>query len=336
MAQIISDISRLNLSEWDSFVERHPRGTVFQLSGMMEVYSATHGNEPLALCAMKDGCIIGVLLASIMTNGKGPIRLLTKRSIIIGGPLVENDDPVITQQLMQVYNRIMRRKGVIYSQIRPVYDSDVLTNQLQPLGYQRVGHYNLTLNLDVAEETMFGNLHKERKRNIAQAEKAGLMFQEVSSENDVNEITSLIEQTYKRKGVPMGYADIFLTARTHLPGVVRFFGAYLDGKMIAGQVRLCYKDLVYAWFAGSDEAYLKKRPNDYLLWHVILWSHRNNYKLFDFGGGGEPGVPYGVRDYKLKFGCDIADYGRLEKHHRPISYWAGAMAYKLYHRIKGK
>ena len=139
----------------------------------------------------------------------------------------------------------------------------------------------------------------------------------------------LIVKTYKRKNVPMSYEDIFLQTKATLANNVHYFAAYCGDTMVAGQVRLCYKNLVYAWFAGSDDTYFKMRPNDFLMWNVIVWAHRNGYKYFDFGGGGEPGVPYGVRDYKMKYGCEIADYGRYIFKHRPLTYYLGKMGVKL-------
>ena len=51
--------------------------------------------------------------------------------------------------------------------------------------------------------------------------------------------------------------------------------------------------------------------------------------VFDFGGGGEPGVPYGVRDYKLKYGCDIHDFGRFLCIHNSFVYRIGKTAISL-------
>ena len=37
-----------------------------------------------------------------------------------------------------------------------------------------------------------------------------------------------------------------------------------------------------------------------------------------FGGAGKPDKPYGVRDYKLKFGGQLVNWGRFEKVHKPF------------------
>lgn len=336
MISIVTNIEEINRVEWSNFVLNHPQGNIFQTPEMYDLYKVTNNYTPIVFVAINESKIVGVLLATIIVNGKSVINYLTKRSIITGGPLVLNNDDQITSLLIDAYNRYAKKYNVIYSQVRPIYNSDEIFSLLIKKGYKRNGHYNLMLDLTQTYDTLYSNLHKERKRNINQAEKAGLLFKEIYSDNDIQEISNLIVSTYKRKGVPLGYDDMFIKSKQILPNSVRFFAAYYDGKMIGGQIRLCYKDLVYAWFAGSDDEYLKKRPNDFLLWNVIKWSQENQYSIFDFGGGGEPGVPYGVRDYKLKYGCQMYDFGRLELHHKPLLYWLASTAYKLFHKIKGK
>ena len=70
------------------------------------------------------------------------------------------------------------------------------------------------------------------------------------------------------------------------------------------------------------------------MWNVILWSKENNYKVFDFGGAGKPKIPYGVRDYKLKFGGELVNYGRYEKEHKKILMLLGRLAFKFYKLFK--
>ena len=336
MISIVTDVDEINRVEWSNFVLNHPQGNIFQTPEMYDLYKVTNNYTPIVFVAINDSKIVGVLLATIIVNGKSLLSSLTKRSIITGGPIAIDNNIEITHLLIDAYNKCAKKHNVIYTQIRPIYESKDIFNQLIAKGYCRNGHYNLMLDLTQTYDAIYSNLHKERKRNINQAEKAGLEFKKIDSDNDIQEISRLIVSTYKRKGVPLGYDDMFIKSKQLLPNSVRFFAAYDEGKMIGGQIRLCYKDLVYAWFAGSDDEYLKKRPNDFLLWNVIKWSQESGYSIFDFGGGGEPGVPYGVRDYKLKYGCQMYDFGRLEYHHKPLLYWMASTAYKLFHKIKGK
>ncbi len=301
----------------------------------MQVYECTLNNRPILIAAKKQGRIVGVLLATVITNGNSIAKHLTARSIITGGPIVANDNPGIARLLIEEYKRHLPYY-VIYTEIRPIFDLDGISGVLQGNGYVRKGHFNILLRINRSKKELWNGLHKERRRNIGQAQKAGLQFKVVRSVEERLKIVKLLEQTYHRKHVPFAGSSLFEHLTDIMPENVHFFAAYYNGKMVAGQIRLGYKKLLYAWYAGSDEDYFKLRPNDFLMWNVICWGQKNGYNIFDFGGGGEPDKPYGVRDYKLKYGCEMFDYGRYVLAHRPVSYWMAAKAYALYHKIKGK
>ena len=343
-----------DMNEWRQFVAQHPQGTIFHTPEMYKVYEQTKRQQPLVVSVSKEGKIRGLLMAVIQWNVGEMVRPLTARSIIMGGPLAENNNPEIVRELMQAYQKRLPAY-VIYSEVRPIYEMERVTvNGLKDEGisglgdegikglkdegltvngeWKRVGHYNLALQVDKSVEELWNGMHKERRRNIGQAQKAGLRFEEVRTEAGRRAIITLLQKTYARKHIPMADESLFAHLTKIMPKHVHFFAAYYEDKMIAGQIRLGYKDLLYAWYAGSDEAYFKMRPNDFLMWHVILWAHEKGYSRFDFGGGGEPGKPYGVRDYKLKYGCEMKDMGRWLCVHRPLAYQLGVIGVNLMRR----
>lgn len=336
MALKVLKYKQINQEKWAEFVKTHPQGNVFQTPEMYEVYLRTEHTMPVVLAVAENSEIVGILLAQVLTNEDGFTSWLTARSIIIGGPLVKDGREDILKYLIEVYKCSLPKK-VIYSEIRPIYDLADIASALRFAQWKRKGHYNLLMSLEKPQEMLFNQMHKERRRNVNQAIKTGLVFKEVTEKEDVRAIVELIRKTYERKHVPISYLGIFEEVHRQMKQYAHFFASYTpEGIMIAGEVRLCYKELIYAWFAGSDEAYFKLRPNDFTMWHVICWGAAHGFKLLDFGGGGEPGVPYGVRDYKLKYGCEMYDFGRYVYAHRPIALWVGTIVYKMYHKIKGK
>lgn len=319
--------SNIPKKAWADFVQNHPLGSIFQTPEMFDVYQQTSHNEPIAIAAFEREKIKGVLVATVISNGNLLSKPITARSIIIGGPLVDNA-PEVFQFLLKEFHHHLPWY-VVYSEIRPVFDFGKDSICLIGCGFKRIGHYNLLMDISVSKEVLWERMHKERRRNVLHAEKVGLQFREVVELKEIGNIIELIEQTYKRKRVPLSYSDIFSHVKSILRDYVHFFAAYYEGRMVAGQVRLCYGPLVYAWFAGSDDLYFKLRPNDFLMWNVICWAHDQAFQVFDFGGGGEPGVPYGVRDYKLKYGCEMYDYGRYQKVHHPIVFQLGKWGVQL-------
>lgn len=313
---------------WGSFVRGHPSGSVFQTKEMYDLFRQAGHNQSLAIAVMNDRAILGVLLAVIVSNGPVITRAFTSRSIVIGGPLAEDNDPTIIDLLFFEYKRRLPRY-VVYTEIRPIFDPQGISGTLLDLGYNRIGHYNLLMNITPDAPDLWNRMHKERRRNVRKAQEYGLEFKEVVAQQEINVIIALILKTYKRKRVPISSTDALKKANLFLCGSVRYFAAFYKGEMIAGQIRLYYNDLAYAWYAGSDEKHFKMYPNDFLMWNVICWSHEHGYRVFDFGGGGEPGVPYGVRDYKLKYGCDMHDYGRFLCIHHSFIYKMGKTAISL-------
>lgn len=334
MQQIITQYELIDKQSWSNFVKSHPQGNVFQTPEMYQVYQHAQNITPYIVAVVNNGQVEGILLAQWMSNGNKLAQWITSRSIISGGPLAKDNDPTIIDLLLKAYNKLLPIK-TIYSEIRPIYDSAALFEYLSTRKWIRKGHYNILLSLNKDEETLYNQMHKERKRNVQTAIKNGLTFQEVTTHEEIKNVVALIQQTYARKHVPISYLDMFDQVLDIMGDYAHFIACYTsDGKMIGGQVRLCYKEMIYAWFAGSDEAYFKQRPNDFLMWNAILWAKSKGYEVFDFGGGGEPGVEYGVRDYKMKYGCEIFDFGRMLYTHRPLTYFLAQTAYKLYHKLK--
>ncbi len=97
---------------------------------------------------------------------------------------------------------------------------------------------------------------------------------------------------------------------------------------------LSYKKCIFDNYAGSYLTHYNKYPNDLIPWEVFLWGKRNDYRVFDFGGAGKPDIPYGVREYKKKFGGEIVNYGRYEKIHSRFIYLMAKQGFKFWQKIK--
>jgi lipid II:glycine glycyltransferase (peptidoglycan interpeptide bridge formation enzyme) len=328
--EVESQIQKIDKKEWAEFVLKHPNGNIFQTPEMYEVYQNTPKFTPIILIAKdKENKIVGCLMSVIQKDYIGIIGEFTARSIVVGGPLAENNNTEILELLLQIYNKIVSAKA-IYSQFRNLFDMKNYRMPFEKNGYKLEEHLDILINLRKTELELEEQLHKERKRNISQALKEGLTFKVLDDDVNIKNVILLLKKTYNRVKVPFNYEKLFFNSYFILNDNVKFFGAFCQGKMIAGQVRLCYKNTVYAWYSGSDSDYFQKRPNDFLLWNVILWSKENNFNVFDFGGAGKPDVPYGVRNYKLKFGGELVNYGRYQKEHKRLLMLIGKIALNLF------
>ena len=96
------DYNSIDTKEWSDFVKNHPWGTIFQTPEMYKVYEHTSHNKPFVVAASKEGKLVGVLLAVIITNGNKLLKPITARSIIVGGPLVKDNNPDIAGDFLVI------------------------------------------------------------------------------------------------------------------------------------------------------------------------------------------------------------------------------------------
>jgi dTDP-D-glucose 4,6-dehydratase len=70
--------------------------------------------------------------------------------------------------------------------------------------------------------------------------------------------------------------------------------------------------------------------NELLKWHILHWGAENGYRVYDFGGAGKPDEPYGVRDFKAKFGGELVNFGRNICIHAPTRLKLSQAGYRLF------
>jgi lipid II:glycine glycyltransferase (peptidoglycan interpeptide bridge formation enzyme) len=322
--------------KWSDFVLNHPKGTIFQTPEMFDVLAATKNNEPGLVAAVdSDGRPVGLMVYTIQEESGGLLGRLSARSIVRGGPLALDDNKEIIQSLINHYNKHVKPKA-IYTQYRNFWDQEKEIELFKKNGFKYEEHLNILVNLEKSEDELWKDVHSKRRNEIRRARKEGTTARELTTHEELETSYRILNDVYTRAKLPLHDKTMFdaATKILHPKGMIRFFGAINGGKIIGTIVVLCYKQRVFDWYAGSYREHYNKYPNDLLPWEVFLWGKKNGYTLFDFGGAGKPGVPYGVRDYKKKFGGTFVNYGRYEKIHKPLLMKAASAGFKLWRKIR--
>lgn len=315
MIQII-DFHNCESEKWDLYVYHHARGTIFQTSSYLVCHSNHYNSETFGFAAVEGDDIVGLVAGIISYNYFFPINHLTRRAVIEGGPIANNKQ--IEEKLNTVVASYTRKKA-IYTQYRNLWDMGEARPAMERLGYVYEPHLDIIHDLTVEKECIIKNISKNKRGNIHKSLNKGTVFRE-AEETEWNRCIDLILGTYKRVGLPCQSQAYFMNAFQSMSDYVKVFVAEIKGTIIGTRVELCFKDLVYDWYAGADDNYKNYYPNDILPYSILIWGKENGFKSFDFGGAGKPDVPYGVRDHKLKFGGQMVEYGRFEKINNKLVY----------------
>ncbi|TFG89931.1 MAG: GNAT family N-acetyltransferase, partial [Candidatus Atribacteria bacterium] len=250
---------------WESYISSHPRGNIFQSCGFYRMWFHTPYHEPLAIIAFDDSeSVCGIIQGVIIREPGFFMRHLTPRAIAWGGPLA--NDKAIALELLARYEQILGRR-VIYSQIRPVGEQH-FPDVFSDCGFKSVPHLDIINDLSGGEEMMLSLIHKERRRNIGRARSKGVTVRVTDNEKEINGAVSLILDLYRRIGLPAPPEQMLTCGKQFLGEALKVFIAEVGGKIAGARIVLCYRDMVYDWYAGSDPKLQNKYVNDILPWEV--------------------------------------------------------------------
>lgn len=336
--KIIRNPNQVDKKAIENFISNHPHGNIFQSAEMNHVYKRTKKYNSLFLIVQdKSQRILGLLVAVIQKEHSGLMGRLSARSIIHGGPLIRDNDPEILRLLLKEYDKTVKR-GVIYSQFRNHWEWGNLKSIFKECGFVYQDHLNIYIDLTKSVDQLWKEVNSKRRNEIRRAKREGTKFSIKKNESDLKKCYEILLEVYERAKLPLPGYDFFRNLYTlntnNSNNKLEIFCAEYKGEIIGCMLALVYENVIYDFFAGSRKEFYKKYPNDLIPWEVFKWAKENNYKIFDFGGAGKPNTPYGVRDYKKKFGGKFVNFGRFEKIHKPAMYQLGKIGLNLYQIIK--
>jgi hypothetical protein len=329
IANLLSDRERLQPA-WDEYVLRHPKGNVFHTSQMVDVFVAAKGHTPLPLAAVDDrGDILSLLVATRVQTLPNLFGAVSSRSIWYAEPLCDDTPESIDSlgHLIAEHDFIFRRR-VLFTEVRPLFAPGPERVALERSGYEFLDHLNFILDTTEPKESLWKGMRDVVRKSVRKCEQRGFDVRHLDSPASVDLLYRFLQDTYGHAEVPLADRSLFEAAHKYLKphNMVEFVAAYDGEKPLAVDVMLMFKNYVFMWYGGSIRI-PGLSPVSYLQWREIDWSCDHGVELYDFGGAGWPDVPYGVRDFKAKFGGELVCYGRYRK---VYSKWKMALAERAY------
>lgn len=315
--------------QWQVLINRSPYATWFQTKEAYEFYAANKEEMmPFAVGVEEDGHLTGVMVG-YTTQERNPIKqLLTCRSIIIGGPLL--DEHISNDALSALLLAAKRvTQNSIYLETRNFQNYSHWRYLFEACGFLYQPH----LNIQVAC-TATHTMSEQRIRQVKKALKNGAEIVEASSEQEIRDWYRILQQLYRTKvRTPLFFEEFFM--QFYREGVGKYLLVKHQGKVIGGMMcPILDGKAVYEWYVcGLDEEYREQYPSVMATYAAIEYAKAKGLPLFDFMGAGKPTVPYGVRDFKMEFGGELVEHGRFLCIRKPLLYWIGKLGVKWIKRF---
>jgi len=335
----------LPIDRWSAYVDQHPQGNIFHTPEMFQVLAQTKNHIPTLWAAVDEtGHPQAMFVSTEISLGKGPFRWLTTRSVVYGG-LLFNDDEAGKHALDTLLKVYLKHKpgNSLFTEFRNQADVSSIQPLLNGLGFEYEDHLNYLIDIGLPEADILQNIGRRTRKHIRRGlKKNAVMVREVTSLDGVALCHKILKETYRQAGVPLVNSSLFEAAFSVLYPLerVKFWLAEVDGVPIATSVELLYKDTMYGWYGGLNRGYARFTPGELLMWHILAWGSRHNFRVYDFGGAGKPDEDYGVREFKAKFGGNLVNFGRNIVVHQPgllaVSQWGYGVLQNMQRMINGR
>lgn len=319
-----------DLHRWDEFVESHPGGTPFHLSGWLKTISQAYGIHPW-LFVSEDGkgsiealvpffrlkrLLGGYRLVSLpFSDYCGPIGL--ESSVVHRLLLDLCDNPSLKATCIEIRNHLEEPSGFV---ARPYYKRHFLRLCPDP------------------QEVLKGIDKRTIQYNIRKARREGVEIVENNTPTGIEEFFRLYILTRKKHGVPHQPIEFFQALARNMidPGRASVLLAIHKSVVIAAGLFMKHKKTVYYKYNVSDPTYLVKIvPNHLLTWTAIEKACAEGFEALDFGRTAPDNA--GLMRYKQMWGAEVHD---LPYYYYPASAASSANAesgtiYRLAKRIWG-
>ena len=309
--KILNDVNDIDVNQWDDLIKKSNVVTWFQTKIAYQFYeSLPQIMIPFVIALAKENVLRGLVVGYI-TQEQNPIKqLLTRRAIIVGGPLLAND--IINQEvelLMSATRKSLNGKA-IYIETRNFNDYSAWKEGFIASGFEYVPHLNFHVDT-TSKEIIEGNLSKSRKRDIRVSFRDGAVIVNNPTIEQVRSYYTILADLYKTKvKLPLFPLEFF--EKLYKLDSSRFLLVEYNGEIFGGTVCVCLQNkTMFEWFVcGKDGVVKNIFPSEVATYAGLQCSVNDNCAKFDMMGAGSPDVKYGVRDFKAKFGGQLVEHGR--------------------------
>jgi len=327
----VSVVHELPVESWASFILKHPHGNIFHTPEMFEVFNLARGYKPELWAATINGQIVSLFIPVQISLMNGLFQAFTTRAVSYGSILfyTEGDNKEALKKLLHTYAQ--KTTGIpLFTELRNQNDMRDVQPIFQECGFNFQEHLNYLINLDLPEDDIWKEFSKSIRKHIHTAQKKNLTIHEVTDRLQLPIVYNLLKQAYHRIGIPLPALNFFEAAFEVLipKKMLKIFLVQTEDSYISTRLVLIYKDRVTDWYTGSDRSFAGYFPEEFVIWHILQWAKLHGYRLFDFGGAGIPGVQYGPRIFKEKFGGALVNFGRYTYIHHPVLLTISKIGYE--------
>lgn len=303
--------------DWDVFIESASlNGTFLQTRNFLN-YHPVGRFEDCSLVFKKGDSIVAVLPAALDYDESKKV-LYSHGGTTFGGLIVDKRIVPIEKaiEIVDLLNKWAKDNGfskVVLKQTSDFFSTECMASieyALQYRGYVPYGELSFVVNLEGIEEPVESAFKASKRRDCRYAQKAGCKFKELHEDSEVAAFYEILEKSlmkFETKPVHT-FEELLEFKNSRLSKGVRFFGVFIEDKMIAGSMVFQFgKQVFHTQYLAADPAHLDLFPMNYLDWNLIRIAKEEGFPKFSFGVSTEDHgreINISLAKFKEGFGCE--------------------------------
>jgi FemAB-related protein (PEP-CTERM system-associated) len=263
----------LNRKEWEEYIRSRADAHLYFDYRWKTVLEASFGCQSFYLMAREGGRMAGVLPLAFIKSRIMASALISIPFLNYGGIL--SDDEKTASFLLDKAIEVSGSIGASYIEMRSLSTSKL------PL-ITREHKVTMVLELAGDGDTQWNGLDAKVRNQVRKGQKSGL---EVScgKEELLGQFYGIFALNMRDLGTPVPGKIFFESIFKYFPEESNIFLVKLGNRTVAAAFTLSHKDTMEIPWAGSDRAYYKTCPNEFLYWEAIKGAISRRLKRFDFG-----------------------------------------------------
>jgi CelD/BcsL family acetyltransferase involved in cellulose biosynthesis len=297
-SRTLQAINPLTDSRWESFLDRHPRSSVFHTRSWLQALQRTYGYEPIAFTTSPSGVELdNAVVFCVVKSWLVRARLVSLPFSDHADPLL--DDPADLPKLLQFLERGQEEGKWTSIELRPVNAGMLFADWADFKDGQNYALHLLDLrpNLDA----LFRALQKDSiQRKILRAKREGVTCDEGRSDLHLREFYRLTVLTRRRQQVPPPPLRWYRNIIDCLGANATIRLARKNNLAIAAILTLSHKQTSTYKYGCSDARYQNLGGSPFLIWNAIEQAKIAGHTQFDLGRSDVSNV--GLMTFKSRFG----------------------------------
>lgn len=344
-ARITEPPDEKTLETWNQWCSNHAPVHFFQHPAFARLVNESAVYQQGLAVAISEGGTWSATVSYVLLHEHGrAFKTLTTRAVIYGGPvfasnLSEAEKLTAADAILASLTKHLKSR-CLFIQFRNFSDSSALETVFKSHGFRFTDRLNLQKPIASPDEAWLA-VSPSRRRQIRQSRENGLQIRPARNLQEVTRFYGLLKQLYRdkvRKPLPAEslFRQFFLLTRSQACGhlLIAEYRGDIAGGILAP---LTPGDSIFEWYVcGLDREYQSRKiyPSAALTWAAMEAGIAAACHTFDFMGMGLPHIPYGVRDFKARFGGNWVNHGRWLRINAPFSYRLIEIAYNLMRKLK--